>query len=367
VPLSAVVHTAGVLDDGILTDLTDERLGRVLAAKTASALHLHELTADLDLDAFVLYSSVAGVIGSAGQAAYAAANAALDALAVARRAQGLPAVSLAWGMWETAEGMGGTLSSAELARMRRQGFPALPGEEALGLLDAALRVNEPLAVPVALRTAALAAHADSLPGPLRALVPAARKRRTAGRPAPGSAETLARQLAELPAPEQDRMLLDLVQTQVAAVLGQSSGTVVEPGRAFRDLGFDSLTSVDLRNRIGAATRLSLPATLVFDHPTPQDLVRLLRERLLAGTAAPATPVADELDPQVRELLTAIPTAKLRESGVLDMLRRLADRPATGGDAERPAPAEEPRKPESLDAMGADSLVQLALKRVQRQA
>ena len=367
VPLSAVVHTAGVLDDGILTDLTDERLGRVLAAKTASALHLHELTADLDLDAFVLYSSVAGVIGSAGQAAYAAANAALDALAVARRAQGLPAVSLAWGMWETAEGMGGNLSSAELARMRRQGFPALPGEEALGLLDAALRVNEPLAVPVALRTAALAAHADSLPGPLRALVPAARKRRTAGRPAPGSAETLARQLAELPAPEQDRMLLDLVQTQVAAVLGQSSGTVIEPGRAFRDLGFDSLTSVDLRNRIGAATRLSLPATLVFDHPTPQDLVRLLRERLLAGTAAPATPVTDELDPQVRELLSAISMAKLRESGVLDMLRRLADRPATGGDAERPAPAEESRKPESLDAMGADSLVQLALKRVQRQA
>ncbi|MGW1260044.1 SDR family NAD(P)-dependent oxidoreductase, partial [Streptomyces sp. NPDC002513] len=375
VPLSAVVHTAGVLDDGILTDLTEERLARVLTAKTASALHLHELTADLDLDAFVLYSSVAGVIGSGGQAAYAAANAALDALAVARRAQGLPAVSLAWGMWETTEGMGGTLSAAELARMRRQGFPALPGDEALRLLDAALRVNEPLTVPVALRAAALAARADTLPGPLRDLVPVARRRRTAGRPAPGSAETLARRLAELPAPEQDRMLHELVQTQVAAVLGQSSGTTVEPTRAFRDLGFDSLTSVDLRNRIGAATRLSLPATLVFDHPTPQDLIRLLRERLLTGPAAPTAPAADGIDPQIRELLTAIPPAELRASGVLDLLRRLADRPAHAGDApaggpgaERTAgPAEPSHQPESLDTMGADSLVQLALKRVQRQA
>ncbi|MDQ1014243.1 type I polyketide synthase [Streptomyces afghaniensis] len=371
VPLSAVVHTAGVLDDGILTGLTGERLARVLAAKTDAARHLHELTAGHTLDAFVLYSSVAGVIGSAGQAAYAAANAALDALATARRAQGLPAVSLAWGMWETEAGMGGTLSRAELARTRRQGFPALPGDEALALLDAALHVNEPVAVPVALRPAALAEHSDNLAGVLRDLVPAARRRRAAAREAPGTAEDLTGRLAALTAPEQDQLLLELVRTQVAAVLGHSSPASVEPTRAFKDIGFDSLTAVDLRNRIGAATALSLPATLVFDHPTPEDLVPLLRDRLLAGTAAPAPSVpADEgIDPQVRDLLTAIPTARLRESGVLDMLRRLADRPAaTGPDDPRPAtPAEQPRQPESLDAMGADSLVQLALKRVQRPA
>ncbi|WCE01163.1 SDR family NAD(P)-dependent oxidoreductase [Streptomyces sp. HUAS 31] len=372
VPLSAVVHTAGVLDDGILTGLTGERLARVLAAKTDAARHLHELTAGHRLDAFVLYSSVAGVIGSAGQAAYAAANAALDALAGARRAQGLPAVSLAWGMWETEAGMGGTLSRAELARMRRQGFPALPGDEALALLDAALRVNEPLAVPVALRPAALAEHADDLAGVLRDLVPATRRRRTAARDASGTAENLTARLAALTAPEQDQLLLDLVRAQVAAVLGHSSPASVEPTRAFKDIGFDSLTAVDLRNRIGAATALTLPATLVFDHPTPEDLVRLLRDRLLTDTAAPvAADSADEgIDPQVRDLLTAIPTARLRESGVLDMLRRLADRPAaaTGPDDTRPATnAEQPRQPESLDAMGADSLVQLALKRMQRPA
>ncbi|MCI0386792.1 SDR family NAD(P)-dependent oxidoreductase [Streptomyces sp. CNQ085] len=367
VPLSAVVHTAGVLDDGILTALTGERLAHVLAAKTDAARHLHELSAGHTLDAFVLYSSVAGVIGSAGQAAYAAANAALDALATARRAQGLPAVSLAWGMWETEAGMGGTLSRAELARMRRQGFPALPGDEALALLDAALRVNEPVAVPVALRPAALAEHADNLAGPLRDLVLTTRRRRAAG-DASGTAGNLTERLAALTAPEQDQLLLDLVRTQVAAVLGHSSPTSVEPTRAFKDLGFDSLTAVDLRNRIGAATALTLPATLVFDHPTPEDLVRLLRDRLLVATAAPA-PADDGIDPQIRDLLTAIPMARLRESGVLDMLRRLADRPtATDPDDPRPAtPAEHPRQPESLDAMGADSLVQLALKRVQRPA
>ncbi|MFF0732674.1 type I polyketide synthase [Streptomyces chartreusis] len=371
VPLNAVVHTAGVLDDGILTGLTGERLARVLAAKTDAARHLHELTAGHRLDAFVLYSSVAGVIGSAGQAAYAAANAALDALAGARRAQGLPAVSLAWGMWETEAGMGGTLSRAELARMRRQGFPALPGDEALSLLDTALRVNEPVAVPVALRPAALAEHADDLAGVLRDLVPATRRRRAAARDASGTAENLTARLAALTAPEQDQLLLDLVRAQVAAVLGHSSPASVEPTRAFKDIGFDSLTAVDLRNRIGAATALTLPATLVFDHPTPEDLVRLLRDRLLADTAAPAAADSadDGIDPQVRDLLTAIPTARLHESGVLDMLRRLADRPAaTGPDDPRPAtPAEQPRQPESLDAMGADSLVQLALKRVQRPA
>ena len=134
-PLSGVVHTAGLLDDGVITDLTPQRLARVLAAKSESALHLHELTRDRELDAFVLFSSISGIVGSSGQAAYAAGNAVLDALATSRRAQGLPGVSLAWGMWEHADGMGGRLGNADVARMRRQGFPALATDDALALLD----------------------------------------------------------------------------------------------------------------------------------------------------------------------------------------------------------------------------------------
>ncbi|WP_421111617.1 type I polyketide synthase, partial [Streptomyces sp. NEAU-S77] len=277
-PLTGIVHTAGVLDDGVIADLTPERLARVLAAKADSAVHLHELTAQSDLDAFVLFSSFAGVVGNAGQSAYAAGNAVLDALAVSRRAQGLAGVSLAWGMWEQAEGMGGRLSGADIDRLRRQGFPPLSTQDGLALLDAALQVNEPVALPVALRTASLAGFRDSLPGVLQALVPATpQQRRTAGRSAAGDGGALAGRLRGLPSVEQNRVLLDLVQTSVAAVLGHASAAVVDPTRAFKDLGFDSLTAVDLRNRLSGATALHLSATMVFDHPTPASLAGYLRE------------------------------------------------------------------------------------------
>ena len=375
-PLTGVIHTAGVLDDGVITGLTPERLARVLAAKANSALHLHELTAKADLSAFVLYSSISGVMGSAGQAAYAAGNAVLDALATSRRAQGLPGVSLAWGMWENTDGMGGRLAEADLDRMRRQGFPPLSTDDALALLDTALRVNEPVALPVTLRTTALAARRDSLPSVLHGLVPAARQRRTAGQAAAGGGGGLIRRLRGLPAPEQDRLLLEVVQAQVASVLGHSSAAAVDPARAFRDLGFDSLTAVDLRNRLNSATALQLPATLIFDHPTPEALVMALRERLLAdaapaqGAAHGAEPGDAGVDPQVTELLAAIPIARLRESGVLDMLRRLAEAAGTaesaktnGAGGTAAEPAAERSEAETLDSMGADSLVQLALKRV----
>nr|WP_307822098.1 SDR family NAD(P)-dependent oxidoreductase [Streptomyces coffeae] len=282
-PLRGVVHAAGVLDDGLIADLTPERLGRVLAVKAESAVHLHELTRDSELHAFVLFSSFAGVVGNAGQAAYAAANSVLDGIAVSRRVQGLPAVSLAWGMWEQAEGMGGRLSDADVARMRRQGFPPLSTEDGLALLDIALRVNEPVAVPVALRTQALATVRDGLPSVLRGLVPAAQhvpQRRAVGQGAAGGDGALARRMQGLPAAEQERMLLDLVQTQVAAVLGHSSPSEIDPGRAFKDLGFDSLTAVDLRNRLTTATALRLPATLIFDHPTPSVLADYLRRQVV---------------------------------------------------------------------------------------
>ncbi|MFJ5222665.1 SDR family NAD(P)-dependent oxidoreductase [Streptomyces sp. NPDC088400] len=296
VPLSGVVHTAGVLDDGLIADLTPERLARVLAAKTDSALHLHELTASHGLDAFVLFSSFAGVVGNAGQSAYAAANSVLDALAVSRRAQGLPGVSLAWGMWENSAGMGGTLNETDLNRMARQGFPALETDHGLNLLDTALRINEPLAVPVALLPPALAAQRESLPAVLHGLVPlAAQQRRTAGQAAAETGGALARRLRGLSDAEQIRLLLDLVQNQVATVLGHTSAAAIDPVRAFRDLGFDSLTAVDLRNRLNTATALHLPATLIFDHPTPSALAGHLREQVLgaavvpAGTPAPSVP------------------------------------------------------------------------------
>ncbi|MEV0643535.1 SDR family NAD(P)-dependent oxidoreductase, partial [Streptomyces sp. NPDC050619] len=286
VDLSAVVHAAGVLDDGLIAGLSGERLAGVLAAKAESALHLHELTADCDLSAFVLFSSFAGVVGNAGQAAYSAANNVLDALAATRRAQGLPAVSLAWGMWATADGMGGSLGDGELERLARQGFPALETGEGLALLDAALVVNEPVAVPVALRMSALSAVSDSLPGILRGLVPASNHRRRAVGQVAGDGE-LASRLAGLTPAEQRRVLLELVQAQVATALGHASAASVDTSRAFKDLGFDSLTAVDLRNRLRTATGIALPTTLVFDHPNPNSLTDYLLEQVLGETTAQA--------------------------------------------------------------------------------
>ncbi|MBL1102707.1 type I polyketide synthase, partial [Streptomyces coffeae] len=284
-PLTGIVHAAGVLDDGLIADLTPERLNQVLAAKAESALHLHELTRDnRDLTAFVLFSSFAGVVGNAGQAAYAAANSLLDALALSRRTQGLATVSLAWGMWEHTDGMGGRMAGAEVARLRRLGFPPLRTQDALTLFDTALGADEPLVLPVALHTTALAARRDSLPAVLRGIVPASAssRRRTVG--GGGGSVGLVHRLRGLSSGEQERLLLDLVQSEVAAVLGHQSGAVVDPVRAFKDLGFDSLTAVDLRNRLNRATALTLPATLVFDHPSPSALTAYLRKQVLGESA-----------------------------------------------------------------------------------
>ncbi|MER5936557.1 SDR family NAD(P)-dependent oxidoreductase [Streptomyces sp. NPDC001928] len=354
VELSGVVHTAGVLDDALVTDLTPERLARVLAAKADSARHLHELTRDQRLSAFVLFSSFAGVVGNPGQAAYAAANNALDALAAARRAEGLPAVSLAWGMWATASGMGGTLDAAELDRMARQGYPALETGHGLALLDAALLLDEPTAVPVALRVAALAeAGHDTLPGVLHDLVPAARRRRGARRQLGTGGGELADRLRGLRPDEQERLLLDTVRAQVAAVLGHASPAVVEPDRAFKDLGFDSLTAVDLRNRLRTATGIALSATLVFDHPTPSALVAHLRTHLLGDddtTDAVGTPRATTHagadDP------IAIVGLGCRFPGGADSPEALWDLVVTGKDAITPIPSDRGWDTRALDGVAA---------------
>ncbi|WP_421109206.1 SDR family NAD(P)-dependent oxidoreductase, partial [Streptomyces sp. NEAU-S77] len=281
--ISAVVHTAGVLDDGVIGALTAERVDAVLRPKVDAAWHLHELTQGLDLSAFVVFSSAAGTLGSAGQGSYAAANAFLDALVRYRRDRGLPGVSLAWGPWEQSDGMLGELSSADRERMHRSGFPLLSVEQGVALFDAAVGVGEPVVLPVRLDLPTLKARGE-VPPLLRGLI---RTRRTAGRIA---STGLVERLRGLGKVEQGEVLLDLVRGQVALVLGHESATVVDPARAFRDLGFDSLMAVELRNGLGAATGLRLPATLVFDYPSVEVLAAYLLDELLGAKAGVAVPV-----------------------------------------------------------------------------
>ncbi|WP_159001608.1 SDR family NAD(P)-dependent oxidoreductase, partial [Streptomyces sp. SBT349] len=266
-PLTAVVHTAGVLDDGLIDALTEEQLERVLRPKVDAAVNLHELTRGADLAAFVLFSSSSGVFGGPGQANYAAANAFLDALARHRRDQGLPAVSLAWGLWGEASGMTRHLSREDRARMARSGVVPFSNKQGLGMLDAALALDEPLVLPMQLDMAALRAQAGSgvLPAFMRRLVRAPARRAAAGGAEPGDS-SLVRRLAGLPDNRREQALTDLVRGHVSVVLGHSGADAIEVGRGFKDLGIDSLIAVELRNRLNAATGLRLPATIVFDYP-----------------------------------------------------------------------------------------------------
>ncbi|MEU6343760.1 SDR family NAD(P)-dependent oxidoreductase [Streptomyces sp. NPDC046977] len=298
-PLTAVVHAAGVLDDGTVEALTPDRLRRVLRPKVDAAWHLHDLTRDLDLSAFVLFSSAAGVLGNAGQANYAAGNTFLDALAQHRRAQGLTAVSLAWGLWDDEAGMAGTLDAAERRRLSRGGMLPLSPAEGLALFDAALpgaageEATASLLVPARLDLAELRrAVGDWTPPLLRGLLRGTARRRASDASAQ-TPDSLAQRLAQLPSAERDRVLLDLVCTQVAQVLGHSGSAAIEPGSAFKELGFDSLTAVELRNRLGAASGLRLPATLIFDYPTPEALSGYLRSALPLDDDGPS--VLGELD------------------------------------------------------------------------
>ncbi|WP_351237593.1 SDR family NAD(P)-dependent oxidoreductase, partial [Streptomyces sp. NPDC002133] len=279
-PLTAVVHAAGVLADATVQTLTQEQLDTVLRPKADAAWHLHELTRDLGLRAFVLFSSVSGLTGTAGQANYAAANAYLDALAQHRRASGLPATSLAWGLWDNSRGMGATLTDADLARWERAGTVPLTPEQGLALFDAALGREEPLLVPVALNLAALRSGGPELPPALyRGLVrtPPRRAARpgAAARADADAGTEWVRRLADLPERKRGDAALDLVRGAVAAVLGHTGAGAVDPERAFNLLGLDSMAGVELRNRLTSATGLRLPATAVFDHPTPAALATFL--------------------------------------------------------------------------------------------
>ncbi|MFF7654506.1 type I polyketide synthase, partial [Streptomyces sp. NPDC007983] len=349
-PLTAVVHTAGVLDDGLMSALTPDRIDTVLRPKLDAAHHLHELTSDLDLTAFVLFSSAAGTFGAPGQANYAAANVFLDALAAHRRAAGLPALSLAWGLWEQRSAMTGDMADADVRRMARSGMAPLSSRDGLELFDAACAVGgEAVLVPLHLDTAPLREQAaeGALPAVFRGLVRTPARRRTAsGAPADAGGPSLARRLAGLGAAERENVLLEVVRTQAAAVLGFADADAVGATRGFLELGFDSLTAVELRNRINAASGLRLPPTLLFDHPTPAQVARQLLEALAPEVAAEGGTSTPHDDASVAEPSDVF-GAMMREAGQLgrqeEFTRLLMDvsrfRPSFGSAAElRKAPA-----------------------------
>ncbi|MFF6783329.1 SDR family NAD(P)-dependent oxidoreductase [Streptomyces sp. NPDC012510] len=301
-PLTGVVHLAGVVDDGPVGGLGAERLSAVLRPKADAAWHLHELTAGLDLTAFVLFSSAAGVLGSPGQANYAAANTFLDALALHRRALGLPGLSLAWGPWQGTGGMADALDAADRARLRGSGLRPFTAESGLAALDRALATpDEALLVPIRLTPGTAPYPTERIPAVLRALVRGTVPHRTAPR---RDDRADAGALAALDPAARATALLDLVCAEAARVLGHGGTDGIAPDRAFGELGFDSLTSVELRNRLAATTGLRLQPTLVFDHPTPGDLAAAL-DRQLTTTATGSEQAASPAAPAPADPTTTV--------------------------------------------------------------
>ncbi|MGR4885002.1 type I polyketide synthase [Streptomyces sp. LARHCF249] len=293
--LTGVIHTAGVFDDGVIGALTPERLAGVFAPKVDAVRHLDELTRGLDLDAFIVYSSVAGVFGGGAQGNYAAANAFLDGLMADRWAAGLPGISLAWGLWERTLGMAAHLGDVDQARASRSGVLEITAAEGMDLFDAGLHADRALLVPIKLDLRTLRSQAGAgggVPHLLRGLVRAGRQ---VARAASATDGGLAGRLAGLTSAEQDALLLEVVRAQAAVVLGHAGPEGVRPEMAFKDVGFDSLTSVELRNRLREATGLKLPATLVFDYPTPLALARYLREEFGDVAPVPVAPAAVAAD------------------------------------------------------------------------
>ncbi|MGW2052249.1 SDR family NAD(P)-dependent oxidoreductase, partial [Streptomyces sp. NPDC001858] len=358
-PLRAVVHAAGILHDGTTASMTAERLHAVLAPKADAAWHLHELTDGLDLSAFVLFSSVSATLGLAGQTNYAAGNAFLDALAQHRHRQGRPAVSLGWGLWEQGTGLTGRLGDADRQRMLRGGLRPLPTDEALALLDLALGADRPHLVPAWLDTAAL--HDAEPPALLRGLVSAPADRtaadRTSAEREPQGARLPVDRLRHLSDHDRELTVRRLVQTEIATVLGRSGPGDVAPDRGFMELGFDSLTALELRRRLADRTGLALTATVTFDHPSASALTRHLLERLTPEQAAapaepppPAPPVLAELA-RFEASVAAVDDDRLR----LDVTSRLWELLSTLSTA---ADGTDPVDDQEITAATADELFSL---------
>ncbi|MFF2747082.1 SDR family NAD(P)-dependent oxidoreductase [Kitasatospora sp. NPDC058048] len=349
-PLSGVVHAAGVGDPTPFGSTARAGFAAIVDGKAEGAVCLDELLGDTPLDYFVLFSSIAGVWGSGGQSAYAVANAALDALAVDRRARGLAATSVAWGPW-AGEGMAGGADAEEF--LRRRGLRAMAPDLALEAMDTAIRTGDVCVTVADVDWQAFVPGFTAYhPQPLIEDVPEVRQvlaGGAAGGPQDGTA--LRERLAGLSGEDGLALLLETVQQQAALVLGHSAAGSVVADKAFRDLGFDSLTAVELRDRLTAATGLALPATLIFDHPTPRALAEQITAELLGDDALDA----DEAE-QARRALLTVPVSRLRESGLLEPLLRLA--------SQESAPATEDAAPvtaiESIDEMDGESLLRLAL-------
>ncbi|MFK0247937.1 type I polyketide synthase [Amycolatopsis azurea] len=331
--LSSVVHAAGIGQFGAIADTDPAEAASVLAAKVEGARHLDELTRDADLDAFVLFSSISATWGSAMQSVYAAANAYLDALAENRAARGEPATSVAWGPW----GGGGLTSEEGIAQLARGGFSILEPGQAIQVLAQLVDEGAAQTTVVDVDWATFAPTftlrrrsplVENLPEVRQALDDSAEG------PAGDGGTDLAERLAGLSRAEQVRVLVSLVQAEAAAVLSYASADDVEATRAFSDLGFDSLTSVELRNRLGEATGLRLPATLLFDCPTPAAVADHLWSEQFQDEARPAS-LVEEVDRLGSLLTEAAPDEKTHEliaERLQSLLSRWTDAGARDGRA-----------------------------------
>ncbi|WP_435874604.1 SDR family NAD(P)-dependent oxidoreductase [Nocardia vinacea] len=364
-PLTGVVHAAGVLADGLLATMTPEQIATVLRPKVDAAWNLHEATKDLDLSAFVLYSSIAGVIGNPGQANYAAANVFLDALAQHRHVTGLPATSVIWGPWEQSGGMTSALGEADLARLRREGLLPLGDEDGMELFDAALAGGRSAFVAVRIdRTALGEAAPDDVRAVMRDL-PRPSRRRAATTSAPPTAsngrsagsESLVAQLLGRPTAEQERVILDVIRAQAAVVLGHTSADSPPPDKPFSDIGFDSLGVMEFRNRLKSAVGVQLSATAMFDYPTPEALAGYIRQEIVP-VDDPAERIATEIESLARSCATAELSAVDRSaiaSSLTALLRELEGKDTgeidLGGGADGLETADDRELFEFIDQLG----------------
>jgi len=299
-------------------------------------------------------------VGSSGQANYGAANSFLDGLAAHRRAHGLPAISLGWGLWDQASAMTGGLATVDLARFARDGIVAMSADEALQLLDTAMIVDEPFVLPAHIDLKALRVKFDggTLPPMFVDLINAPTRRQVDDSLAAAKSKSMLMQRLEgLPEDEQHAIVLDLVRSNIATVLGSTSPEAIDPDAAFQELGFDSLTAVEMRNRLKSATGLALSPTLIFDYPNSAALAGYIRRELI-GTAEQGTSTSAPGEADIQRVVGSIPVKRLRQAGVLELLLALANEGDGDGDGRVSTAATASEK--NIADMDLDDLVNAAL-------